>query len=734
MPSFCLRQLLLLAWVLVARVSTSTADVFVAEELCQTSITVQYQDVVDEPMLGPILLGHGQNGATISLHPGTFIATAEVRICTTAGQPEASVAYRGVTQVIDLRSSLNRPTSIVIHAIDIRGYAADEAVDYDVPPVIMSIEISPRTIDIGGEATRITVSARDFNHPMPADYSPDMDIDGVISRMSMKVFDVDTGYELAGPDDFSVGLFGGVPGLNGYPDPVKIGAFTWAASEAMFDGSLLPVHRLRAEITATDSSGLSDFGVVAFTVNHNQNKAIGAYTFRAPRINDVVVANQTYRTEHEGPNSIPAEIRLSVYDSDHETAANYTEDIFVAIEDLTASTMGYADQSHTIPSSSCNHTHGLASCEYVACECTPITIDGVGSSCVELTVTKPDDIDGTWSFQWNPWQNITAASGRYGTTYCQLNLHFYDNTASLNGSMQSVPDGLRTRTATFLLVASPGTPAIADVDHPPSLTSFWAAHTEVTLGEVSAVYRSPIPPHSYITVNYEDTDDSATAPTAVLVLGDGTPASLVGGPDLQCEGSRCTGRWTVDASQLSTGSPVDIYLQLTDNVTERVGVHKVATITVTPADRRLRRARSGTATGTQRTARSALATTIITLQIFNGTLSGSTNGQIRNGLGGGSTTSPQITDVRPDGEATAQSTSTIIIATVAGFALLLLGIIAGIHCRCQVQPKDPKPTSMPMPTSMSQLSAADSAHLWPAAGTNHYWPAGPSSAPRLDGP
>ena len=105
--------------------------------------------------LGPIVLGHGQNGATISLHPGIFIATAEVRICNDTGQP-ADVAYRGVTQAIDLRSQIGRPISIVIHAIDIREHAVEVAVGYDVPPVIMSIEIDPRTIDVG-EATRVSV-------------------------------------------------------------------------------------------------------------------------------------------------------------------------------------------------------------------------------------------------------------------------------------------------------------------------------------------------------------------------------------------------------------------------------------------------------------------------------------------------------------------------------------------------------------------------------------------------
>ena len=108
-------------------------------------------------MLGPIVLGRGQNGATISLHPGTFIATAEVHICNAEGETEDAVAYRGVTRLIDWRSSSDDGTSIVIYAIDIRAHTADEAVDYDVPPVIMSIEISPRTIEVDGSAAQIVV-------------------------------------------------------------------------------------------------------------------------------------------------------------------------------------------------------------------------------------------------------------------------------------------------------------------------------------------------------------------------------------------------------------------------------------------------------------------------------------------------------------------------------------------------------------------------------------------------
>lgn len=725
MLSFCRRQLLLLAWILVARASMTTAAVFATEELCTTNITVQYQDVGGEPMLGPIVLGRGQNGATISLHPGTFIATAEVHICNAEGETEDAVAYRGVTRLIDWRSSSDDGTSIVIYAIDIRAHTADEAVDYDVPPVIMSIEISPRTIEVDGSAAQIVATARDFNYESLDAYAAGY---RSIRDVNMRVFDVETGSELAGNSTVTINV-----GVDPNKGPIKTATFEWQALEAMFNSSK-PVHRLRAEITVTDNGGLSDFGVVAFTANRYQHHEIGAHTFRAPRINEVDIANQTYRTVHEGAGSSPAEIRLSVYDSDSETEANYTEDIFVSIEGLEPSAMGAGNQSHTIPSASCIHTHGLASCEYIECECDSIFIPGVGTTCAGLTVTKPDGdgIDGTWSFQWNPWQNITAAAGMYGTTYCQLRLYFYDNTASLNSSMQSVPEGLRTRTATFLLVASPGTPAVTEVNHPPSVTSLWVAHTEVTLGEVSG--GAVVLPHTTITVRYEDTD-GVSAPTAVLGLGDGISAAfvpfvasdLVGAAELVCEASACTGRWTVNASQLSTGAPVHIYLQLTDSVTGSVGLHRVATVTVTAA-RRLRRA----LLARQRTARSVpavRATTVITIQIANGTLSASTDGQVRNGPGGGSTTSPQLF-VAPDGEAEppGKSTHTVIIASMAGVVLLLIGIIAGLHCRRQNQPKAPQipvpiPMPMPVPMPMSHLLAAESAHLWPAE-TGRMWPQG----------
>ena len=128
-------------------------------QICRTEIIVEYSTPI-RIELGPIVLGIGENGAVISLFPGTFTATAEMFLCDgrgrllpVGGPPE--VAFRGET-IVDFTASAGQRRSIVIYAID--TWTPDELSPYEqnFAPIITSIEINPQTVAIGQTAT-ITV-------------------------------------------------------------------------------------------------------------------------------------------------------------------------------------------------------------------------------------------------------------------------------------------------------------------------------------------------------------------------------------------------------------------------------------------------------------------------------------------------------------------------------------------------------------------------------------------------
>ena len=124
-------------------------------QICRTEIKVVYSAPIPGLVLGPIVLGVGENGAVVSLFPGTFTARAEMFLCDGSGQLVPGVAFRGET-IVDFTASVGARRRIVIFAIDTR--TPDELSPYEqnFAPIITSIEITPQTVAIGQTAT-ITV-------------------------------------------------------------------------------------------------------------------------------------------------------------------------------------------------------------------------------------------------------------------------------------------------------------------------------------------------------------------------------------------------------------------------------------------------------------------------------------------------------------------------------------------------------------------------------------------------
>jgi hypothetical protein len=213
----------------------------------------------------------------------------------------------------------------------------------------------------------------------------------------------------------------------------------------------------------------------------------------------------------------------------------------------------------------------------------------------------------------------------YGVTYCELKVHFTDNTASASrtalglseGSVlnQIITEGLDTSIATILLEANPGTTGL---NHPPAIRLFFAVH--VDLAPISADSNLA----TTVTVTYEDAD--GREPSSVLGFRDpacvrseiencfleisltssATPV-LVSDPERAPAAPAKAWRaaYTFDGNALSPthslgndiSDTLEVYLKLTDNVDlPMVGYHEVATLTrVQPARRRGRRQAAGDA-------------------------------------------------------------------------------------------------------------------------------------------
>ena len=132
----------------------------------RTNIWVQYTQPAAGPKLGPIVLGRGANGGSISLYPGTFTVSSEVYVCNRATNVELpNAAYRGETTVVNDGS---RSMSIVVYAIDVRQPLNVGRYQNNFAPLVTSIQINAKTVDVG-EAATITVCAPPPPAPIPPD-------------------------------------------------------------------------------------------------------------------------------------------------------------------------------------------------------------------------------------------------------------------------------------------------------------------------------------------------------------------------------------------------------------------------------------------------------------------------------------------------------------------------------------------------------------------------------------
>lgn len=675
-----------LAFLLCGVISTAAAQspsTTVREELCVANITVRYQDGANE-LLGPIMLGRGQNGGSISLRPGQFVASAEVKVCGADGSTVDEVAFRGSTSLLDWRSMSGRSSEIVIHAVDVRRYYLDGAGvggDQPVAPLIMSISILPSTVQVE-ESVRIFVTAVDFN----TDENP---------NMTLTVFDRERdAQELYSAEYIHTPCrWGCEPTTEAFWSvPVSADWFensTWTSSAA--------VHELYAEVIATDPGGLqSDPARVSFSVDRaGAAVEIGALVYTAPQVDTVDPSRQQYLATHGGEgSSTAAQVRLMIKDPDLSSPPDgYVERHFVVVEALEDAVMGWSDKhvaGNQLDSPTCQRSYGQP-CRFVACQCTPVVVDGVGTVCDELTVTKPDPLDpdadpGEWTFAWDPWNGTVSPAGHYGTTYCQLRLYFEDNTAALGNGAAA----LRTNNVTILLEASPGIHDDWDMNRPPFVLSHWAANTVLDPDE-----------NATLTVTFADTDGLGNgAPVSALFQGivqlDGSTSyfavesGLVATTAPSCvsdvsDGALCTtwrGVWqlTADAALFTvfpdnTGSltSANIYVRLNDTTTGDIGFHQV-TVLRRPTGRRRRVAEA-----------ERVPSASVTIRIDGFGLLTADVGDVSGGNNPATTDAPGQDAGPPNsptdgggGDDDGGNNNTTVLIAAGGTVVLLLGVIVGL--------------------------------------------------------
>jgi len=565
-------------------------------QICQTVINVVYSSPISGVVLGPIVLGIGENGAVISLFPGTFTATAEMRLCDGRGLLLPDVAFRGETIVDFTASTSGQRRSIVIFAIDTR--TPDELSPYEqnFAPIITSIEINPQTVAIGQTAT-ITASGYEVNG---GDFIRSMDLD---------VFDRTAETRLLHSESEVY-----------QRDRTRRKAFDFTPMESHFAGNTSSAHDLVGRVTATDDFNLTGSAEISFTVNRLEMVEIGAVALRRPMV-ALDPRKQNHSTAHGGS---PAVVKLDVFDRDFidppqlRSGLLYQEKLTYRIEIFGNATIP-GRNGNTVENPSCQPADASGGCDYIKCTCTE-TVDSAGNKgCEEIVVSNITTTGGgEWTFKWNPWDNQAAATGRsmpadYGTTYCQLMVYFVDNTGSVNISDSFVNvststsidiEGLHTSTVSVLLEADPN--YRREFNRAPSVRYFWGAHLDLDLN-------NPPVTDTTVTVIFQDADaDGRPLGRPTTALGYLKQTGVTGQPDMQCATpgrstrtpQACFERFTtsdvVTVNQNDTGlaggvfrddwtfngarvlraaapsSEVDVYIEMTDAVSGYVGYHHVA--------------------------------------------------------------------------------------------------------------------------------------------------------------
>jgi hypothetical protein len=333
------------------------------------------------------------------------------------------------------------------------------------------------------------------------------------------------------------------------------------------------------------------------------------------------------------------------------------------------------------PGNTCND----GGCSYIDCECTSFTDDDGNVGCQEITATKVVLATGTqWTFEWNPWVDIEGDeiedTSQHGTTFCELKVHFTDNTASASrtgsGSgdglvpcvgneatfryvvmddheygcsdytsnhicftdvdlrdglradqvcsscglcershgrvvSQVITEGLSTATASVLLQAKPQ--PSADLNYPPAISLFYAAHVDlapdnevdttvtVTFGDAESTDWTDPPPSQ---LGYLRPECASNGYPVNEVADDGEDCfARISVTPVQTEVTSDPFSWrevytfNFDAA-LPAGatSTLKVYLRLEDAAdSSMVGFHEMATLTRLAASRRRRRQAAGDA-------------------------------------------------------------------------------------------------------------------------------------------
>ena len=374
-----------------------------------------------------------------------------------------------------------------------------------------------------------------------------------------------------------------------------------------FDNSSEASHKLVAMVTGSDSFDAEGFGQVPFIVNRLVGVQIGSVTFNQPRVSLNVTKQSHASVSGNSPEAATAVFDIFDPDSESPPYTSYLEDHTYVIESLgppdapiAADAVVGANGNNVPTPGDCNG----AGCRYTDCNCTART-DGNNTGCDEITASKSGN---EWTFEWNPWSGVQDST-LYGVTYCQLKVHFVDNTvsASRTGDVsQEITEGLRTSTVTILLHANPGA---AGLNYPPAVSLFYAAH--VDLGPSNTA-------NTTVTVTFEDAESTGrpsselgylhancSAPSSsdcfvpFTALDDALAVtqSDVGTPAGQAGAWRNVYTFNGDnALPAGTGSQVRVYLRLEDAVdTSLVGYHLMTTLTRQAAGRRRRQAAGNTA-------------------------------------------------------------------------------------------------------------------------------------------
>eukprot|EP00729_Bicosta_minor_P024114 gene24114-5375_t len=310
-----------------------------------------------------------------------------------------------------------------------------------------------------------------------------------------------------------------------------------------------------------------------------------------PELATINSAKQTLSASFDKKTNVasPAEIVLQVLDTEFTSGVpKYTEQHFLVVESLADADVTYAFAANKIPAPSC-----APSCKFVDCTCTPAAN---GNGCNELQVDAPsaDAPWGLWTLRWDPWKNVgvdSSTAGLYGTTYCELQLHFHDNSATadnLNTTSfaKDHPEGLRTRTLTLLLEATPGNNA--EINMPPRATQFWASNSNVDLTGENTVT-------DYF-VQIEDNTAGVEASLGYLPLSCTGAATACFTPfaslkSFTCkDAAACALSWSLNVSEAASngamsstpGSTNKVHLRLVDGVTGDKVVTEMPSVRIVP--------------------------------------------------------------------------------------------------------------------------------------------------------